>query len=103
MLSGTVAACGDRLRPPASSEPSEAEGPRALEAQVPHALLVPAEVVGDLVADGAGDLRAQLLRVVAEVPDGGVTEDQDAVGIVVPGDGVALVEAVGPTAAPLVR
>jgi len=40
---------------------------RLSKAEVAHAALVPAEVVGDLVADGALDLGSQQLGVVAEV------------------------------------
>ena len=59
-----------------------------------HALLVPAEMVGELVADGARDLRPEQLGVVAEVAQQRVAEDHDPVVEVVLGDRVALVEAV---------
>src|ERR671937_2938335 len=67
----------------------------SLQPQVPHAELVEADVVRELVADGAGDLVAQHLRVVAEVAAQGVAVDDDAVGHVVAGGAVAVVEAVG--------
>src|SRR3954447_10617598 len=70
--------------------------------QLPHAELVGSEVMRQLVAHGPRDLRAQLIRVVTEVPQQGVAEDDDAVRVVVPRRGVALVEAVGAVAAALV-
>ena len=51
--------------------------------------------MGQLVADGAGDLGAQQLAVVAEVALEGVAVDDDPVGVVVAGDRVADVVAVG--------
>src|SRR4051794_20604414 len=70
--------------------------------QLPHAELVGPEVMRQLVSHGPRDLRAQLVRVVTEVPQQGVAEDDDAVRVVVPRRGVALVEAVGAVAAALV-
>src|SRR5947209_11150121 len=73
-----------------------------LEPEPANALLVPAEMVGELVADGARDLRLQQLRVVPEVAQQGVAEDHDPVVEVVARNRVALVEAVGaPTATPV--
>ena len=66
-----------------------------LEPEAADALLVPAEMVGELVAHGARDLLAQQLRVVTEVAHQRVAEDHDPVVEVVLGDRVALVEAVG--------
>ena len=66
-----------------------------LEAEVPHAELVGAEVVRQLVADGDRDLVAQEVGVVPEVAAQGVAEDDDPVGDVVARGAVALVEAVG--------
>ena len=59
-------------------------------------------MVGELVADRAGHLRAQLVRVVAEVAHERVAEDDDAVVVVVARHGVALVEAVGALPPPAV-
>jgi hypothetical protein len=42
--------------------------------------LVGSEVMRELMAHRAGDLRAQLLRVVAEVAQQRVAEDDDPVG-----------------------
>ena len=64
--------------------------------------LVGAQVVRQLVAHRPRDLRAQLVRVVAEVAQQRVAEDDDAVRVVVARDAVALVEAVGAVAAALV-
>src|SRR3954449_755714 len=75
---------------------------RSSQAELPNSELVGAEMVGQLVADGPGHLRAQLVRVVPEVAQQGVAEDDDAVGVVVARDRVALVHAVGAVAAPLV-
>src|SRR3954451_21092236 len=75
---------------------------RSSQAELPYSELVGAEMVGQLVTDRPGHLRAQLVRVVAEVAQQGVAEDDDAVGVVVARDRVALVHAVGPVAAPLV-
>src|SRR4051794_16270740 len=68
---------------------------RGSEAQALHAALAPAEVVGQLVADGLGHLGLEELGVVAEVADERVAEDEDAVGEEVAGHAVALVHAVG--------
>src|ERR1700677_4992684 len=59
-------------------------------------------MVGELVANRAGDLIAQQIWIVAEVTPEGVAEDDDAVVRVVAADAVALVEPVGATAAPAV-
>ena len=56
----------------------------------------------ELVAHGARDLRAQQVGIVPEVAQQGVAEDDDPVVVVVAGDGVALVEAVGALLAALV-
>src|SRR3954447_8508486 len=53
------------------------------EAEVPHAELVEPDVMGELVANGAGDLVAQLLRVLTEVAAQRVAVDDDAVRHVV--------------------
>jgi hypothetical protein len=66
----------------------------SLEAQVAHARLAPAEVVGQLVAQRSLDLGAQQLRVVSEVALERVLVDDDPVGVVVARDGVAEVVAV---------
>src|SRR5680860_626698 len=65
------------------------------EPEVAHAALVPAEMVGDLVADRALDLSPQQLGVVAEIAFQRVAVDHDVVAVVVAGDGVADVVAVG--------
>src|SRR4051794_10438006 len=70
--------------------------------QFANADLVGAQVVGQLVADGAQDLRPQLVGVVAEVAQQRVAEDHDPVGGDVTGNGPALVEPVGAVAAALV-
>src|SRR5689334_14605700 len=74
----------------------------ASQPQFPYAQLVRAEVVGQLVAHGARHLRTQLVRVVPEVAQQRVAEDDDPVGVVVARDGVAHVEPVGAVAAALV-
>ena len=66
-----------------------------LEPELAHAELVGAEMVRQLVAHRAGDLVAQQVRVVPEVPQQRVAEDDDPVVVVVAGDRVALVEPVG--------
>src|SRR5204862_6391806 len=71
------------------------EGFVASEAQAAHAVLIPAQVVGELVADGALDLRAEQLGIVAEVALQGVLVDDDAIRVDVAGDGAAHVLAVG--------
>ena len=53
------------------------------------------------MADGAGDLGAQEVVVVAEVALEGVLVDDDPVGVVVARDGVAVVVAVGAVLAAL--
>src|SRR5215216_3740534 len=60
--------------------------------QLADAQLVGAEMVRQLVAHGARDLRAQLVRIVAEVAQQRVAEDDDPVRVVVARDGVAHVE-----------
>src|SRR5688572_4432955 len=60
--------------------------------ELPHAQLVGAEVVGQLVAHRARDLGAQLCRIVAEVAQQRVPEDDDPVRVVVPRDGVPHVQ-----------
>ena len=62
---------------------------RGLEAEVAHPGLIPAQVVGQLVAHGALDLRPEQLGIVAEVALQGVLVDDDAVWIGVAGDGAA--------------
>src|SRR5438445_1573045 len=87
--------------PPAArgKAPGGPKGPRALQVQAADAELVEAHVVGELVADGAHDLLAELLRVVAEVAAEGVAEDDDAVVRAIPRGAIALVHAVGALAA----
>ena len=70
--------------------------------ELPDAELVGPQVVRQLVAHGPRDLRAQLVGVVPEVAQQRVAEDDDAVGHVVAGDAVALVEAVRAVAPALV-
>src|ERR1700730_10710060 len=65
------------------------------QAQVSHAALVEPDVMGELMAHGAGALVAQLLGVLAEVAPQRVAVDDDAVGHVVAGRTVAVVEPVG--------
>ena len=60
-------------------------GAEELEPELADAELIRPEVMGELVADRAGDLRAQLVRVVAEVAQERVAEDDDALGVVVAG------------------
>src|SRR6266480_7338405 len=57
--------------------------------------LIPAQVVGQLVAHGALDLRPEQLGIATEVALQGVLEDDDAVRIDVAGDGAADVLAIG--------
>src|SRR5690349_22009324 len=73
------------------------------ESETADSVLVPAQVMSELVAHGAGDLRLEELGVVAEVTQQRVAEDHDAVVEVVVGDGVSLVEAVGALAASALR
>src|SRR4051794_9944136 len=65
------------------------------EAEAAHAKLVPAQVVGELVAHGAHDLVAQRVGVMPEVAQQRVAVDHDPVGHVVAGHAVAVVEPVG--------
>src|SRR3954447_18025054 len=67
---------------------------RFLEPEVLDPELVPAQVVRQLVTHGAHHLGAQLVGVMAEVPAQRVAVDDDAVGHVVAGHPVAVVEAV---------
>ena len=55
---------------PGATGPRAPAPRRSSQAEFPHAELVRPEVVGELVANGAGDLRAQLVGVVAEVASG---------------------------------
>src|SRR3954452_2256080 len=71
--------------------------------QFPHAILPPPEVVGELVADGLGDLGAERGGVAAEVAHERVAVDDDAVGHVVARHAVAVVEPVGAAAPAAVR
>jgi len=64
-------------------------------AEAAYAALIPAQVVGELVAHGALDLRSQQLGIVAEVPFQRVLVDDDVVRIDVSGDRSADVLAVG--------
>src|SRR3954447_13849129 len=73
-----------------------------LQAELADPELVRPEVVCQLVAHRPRHLVAQQVRVVPEVAQQRVAEDDDAVVIVVARDGVALVEAVSVRAAPLV-
>src|SRR5436305_5209870 len=73
-----------------------------LEPQPPYALLVPTQVVGQLVAHRPCDLGLQEIRVVAEVAQQRVAEDDDPVVEVVTRDRVPLVETVGALSAPAV-
>ena len=82
-----------RLSPPVPAEPLAAA--LGLEAELADAPLVPAEVVGELVAERSLDLGAKQVRVPAEVALERVLVEDDAVGVVVAGDGVAEVVAVG--------
>src|SRR3954449_10894970 len=72
------------------------------QAELPDADLVGAEMVCQLVAHRAQDLRAQLVGIVPEVAQQRVAEDDDAVGGHVARHRPALVQPVGPVAAPLV-
>src|SRR5215213_9446245 len=74
----------------------------ASQAQLADPELVGAQVVRQLVPDRARDLRAQLVRVMAEVAQQRVAEDDDPVRVVVAGRGVPLVEPIGAVAATLV-
>src|SRR3954447_8143793 len=74
----------------------------ASQPELAHAQLVGAEVVRELVADGAQDLGAQLVRVVPEVAQQRVPEDDDAVRRRVARDRVPHVQAVRAVAAALV-
>src|SRR3954471_2206406 len=86
-------------RPPA---PSTASTPFRLEAELAHSQLVGAEMVRQLVADRARDLRAQQVGIVPEVAQERVAEDHDPVVVVVARDRVALIEAVRARLAALV-
>ena len=68
---------------------------RTSEAEAADAALVPAEVVGELVAQGALDLAGEQVAIVAEVPFQGVAVDDDPVLVAFAGDAVAVVLAVG--------
>src|ERR1700733_7827149 len=81
-----------RERPPSSHRPPNRP---ALQPEAPDSLLVPPEMVGELVAHGPGHLSAQEVRVVSEIPYQGVAEDHDPIVEVVLRHRVALVEAVG--------
>src|SRR5215210_7634071 len=70
--------------------------------QLADAQLVGAEMVRQLVAHRARDLRAQLGRIVAEVAQQRVAEDDEPVRVVVARDGVAHVEPVRAVAPALV-
>ena len=73
-----------------------------LKAEATDAALVPAEVVGELVAQRPLDLRSKQARIVAEVAFERVAVDHDPVLPAFPGDPVAEVLAVGvPLAAEL--
>src|SRR5919198_2133165 len=72
--------------------------PAELQPQVPHPELVEADVMGQLVAHRARDLLAEKVGIVAEVAAQGVAVDDDAVGHVVAGRAIAVVEAVGAAA-----
>src|SRR5450755_2065079 len=67
------------------------------ETEPPHAFLVPAEVVGELVAHGPCHLGFELLGIMSEVAQQRVAEDHNPVVEEVAGDRIALVEAVGAT------
>src|SRR3954447_26455269 len=69
--------------------------PRRSQAEVANAELVEPDVMSQLMAHRDGHLMAQQVGVVAEVPPQRVAEDDDAVGVVVAGGAVAVVEAVG--------
>src|SRR5919198_1426311 len=72
--------------------------PAELQPQVTHPELVEADVMGQLVAHRARDLLAEKVGIVAEVAAQGVAVDDDAVGHVVAGRAIAVVEAVGAAA-----
>src|SRR5436190_10154035 len=59
----------------ASGIGSPGSGFERSEPEAAHALFAPSEVVGELVANGPRYLGLEQLRVVAEVPGQGVTED----------------------------
>src|SRR3954451_11388194 len=69
---------------------------RRLEPEAAHARLVPAEVVGHLVANRPLDLLAEYLRIPAEVPHERVLVDHDPVLVAAARHRVAVVVAVGP-------
>ena len=60
-----------------------------------HTSLVPAEVVGELVAQGPLDLSGEKLAIVAEVTFEGVAVDDDPVLVAFTGDPVAVIHPVG--------
>ena len=64
----------------------------SLEVEAADAELVEADVVRELVADGAHDLIAQQLGIVAEVAAQRVAEDDDAVVCAPAGRAVPLIE-----------
>lgn len=65
------------------------------EAEVPNAVFLEAEVVAEFVAHRALDLGGEQLPVESEVPGQGVPVDDDPVLVVVSGDPVAVIHAVG--------
>src|SRR5918997_897205 len=67
---------GSTARPPA---PGPRAAPKPSEPELAHALLGPAEVMGELVAQRALDLAGEQLGVVAEVALERVLIDHDAV------------------------
>src|SRR5437870_942921 len=86
-----------RVSPPCSESRPGRRARRAScsEAEAAHPALSPAQVVGQLVAHGALDLRPQQLGIVAEIALQRVLVDDDAVWVNVAGDGAADVVAVG--------
>src|SRR3954447_11236266 len=75
----------------------------ALEPQAAYAGLVPAEVVGDLVAHGSLDLLREQLGLPAEVAHEGVLVDDDPLLVAPARDGVPVVVPVGVELAPALR
>src|SRR5438045_1689254 len=67
-----------------------------------HAELVEPDVVRELVANRARHLVAEQVGVVAKITPQRVAEDDYAVGVIVAGRAVALVEAVSAATAPAV-
>ena len=91
----TSPTAGSSTPPSPATATSASAHPPGSESEAADAALVPAEVVGELVAQGPLDLAGEQLAVVAEVALEGVAVDHDPVLVAFAGDAVAEVLAVG--------